>query len=103
VALETSITEALRLEGMAREVVRHVQQARKDAGLEMEDRITLFLHTETPELRKAIETHRAYIAAETLTVEWASQPLGDGAHRATVKVDGQPLTIELRKTLAQQD
>jgi isoleucyl-tRNA synthetase len=82
---------------MAREVVRHIQQARKDAGLEMEDRITLYLHTEAPDLRKAIETHRDYIAAETLVAEWASQPLGAGAHRATVKVDGQPLTIELRK------
>ncbi|MCI0460316.1 MAG: DUF5915 domain-containing protein, partial [Gemmataceae bacterium] len=100
VLVDTRITEALRLEGMAREVVRHVQQARKDAGLEMEDRIILYLYTEAPDLSKAIETHRDYIAAETLVAEWASQPLGAGAHRANVKVDGQLLTIELRKLVA---
>jgi isoleucyl-tRNA synthetase len=97
VALDARITEELAQEGMAREVVRFVQQARKGAGLEMEDRIVLYLGTDAERLRKAIETHRSYIGNETLVGEWASQPLGEGAHRADVKVDGQPLTIELRK------
>jgi isoleucyl-tRNA synthetase len=97
VALDARVTEELALEGMAREVVRHVQQARKDAGLEMEDRIVLYLHTDAERLKKAIETHRDYIRTETLVGEWASQPLGEGAYRADVKVDGQPLRIELRK------
>jgi isoleucyl-tRNA synthetase len=98
VAIDTRITEALKQEGMAREVVRHVQNARKDAGLEMEDRIVLYLGTEAPALRQAIEAHRCYIANETLTAEWLAQPLpGEGVYRVNVKVDGQPLTIELRK------
>src|SRR5262249_31064908 len=84
VALDARVTEELALEGMAREVVRHVQQARKDAGLEMEDRITLYLHTDAERLKKAIEAHRAYIAAETLVGEWAAQPLGEAAYRADV-------------------
>jgi isoleucyl-tRNA synthetase len=100
VALDTRITEALALEGMAREVVRHVQQARKDAGLEMEDRIVLHLCSNADRLLNAIEAHRAYLALETLVGEWAAQPLGEGAHRADVKVDGQPLQIELRKMTA---
>jgi isoleucyl-tRNA synthetase len=83
---------------MAREVVRHVQQARKDAGLEMEDRIVLYLHTDAERLQKAIAAHRTNIAEETLVGEWAAQPLGEGAYRADVKVDGQLLRIELRKT-----
>jgi isoleucyl-tRNA synthetase len=98
IALDTRITEALSLEGTARDLVRHVQEQRKEAGLQMEDRIVLYLGTESEKLRQAITAHRDYIAAETLTVEWSSQPLtGSGVHRVTVKVDGQPLTIELRR------
>jgi isoleucyl-tRNA synthetase len=82
---------------MAREVVRHVQNARREAGLEMEDRIVLYLHTESAALRQAIETHKAYIMSETLATECATKPLGGEAYRVEVKVDGQPLTIELRK------
>jgi isoleucyl-tRNA synthetase len=98
IALDTRITEELADEGTARDVVRHVQDQRKEAGLEMEDRIVLYLGAESEKLRRAIAKHRDYIAAETLTVEWSSQPLtGADVHRATVKVDGQPLTVELKK------
>jgi isoleucyl-tRNA synthetase len=97
-SLDARITEDLALEGMAREVVRHVQNARKDANLEMEDRIVLYLKTESPELQKAIETHKTYICNETLAVELISTPLhGEGVFTATVKVDGQPLIIALRR------
>jgi isoleucyl-tRNA synthetase len=97
VALDTRVTEELALEGMAREVVRHVQQARKDAGLEMEDRITLYLHTEDATLAKAIAAHRDYIAAETLVARWSDRPLGAAAYRTQVKVEGKALDIELTK------
>ena len=63
----------------------------------MEDRIVLHLGTESAGLRQAIEAHIAYIRAETLTVQWSSQPLDGRAYKVTVKVDGQALTIELRK------
>ena len=71
VLVDTRITEELALDGMAREVVRHVQELRKTADLKMEDRIVLYLGTDGAELKKAIETHRDYIAAETLTAQWA--------------------------------
>src|SRR5262249_10931317 len=64
--LDTRLTEALELEGLAREVVRHVQNGRKDADLEMQDRIILALRTESETLRRAIDAHRDYIAQETL-------------------------------------
>src|SRR5262249_30236415 len=70
VALDARVTEELAREGMAREVVRHVQQARKDAGLEMEDRIVLHLHTDAEKLKKAVAVYRAYLAGETLVGEW---------------------------------
>ena len=50
--LDTRITEELSHEGMARDVVRHVQDARKEAGLEMEDRIILYLGTESEKLQR---------------------------------------------------
>jgi isoleucyl-tRNA synthetase len=96
IALDTRITPELAREGMARDIVRQVQDQRKIAGLEMEDRIILFLGTDSPKLKEAIETHRATIAAETLTQQWADTPLA-GAHSATVKIDGQALTIALKK------
>ena len=96
-ALDTRITEALAQEGMAREVIRHVQSARKDADLQMEDRIVLHLGTESPALAKAIAAHRDYIAAETLVAEWSEKPLEGEAYRTTVKVEGQVLHIALRK------
>src|SRR5262249_47624136 len=98
VLIDARITPELRREGMARDVIRQVQQLRKDANLEMEDRIVLYLHTESAELRQAIEAHRDYIAGETLTVQWSAAPLGAGAATANGKVEGQALTIQLRKS-----
>lgn len=96
-ALDTRITEALAQDGMAREVIRHVQNARKEAELQMEDRIVLFLGTDSPALQKAIEAHRDYIASETLVARWSPTPLEGEAYRTTVKVEGQALKIELRR------
>lgn len=96
IAVDTRITEELAQEGMARDVVRQIQDLRKKANLEMEDRITLFLATDSARLKQAIEVHRGYIAAETLTTQWAGSSIGNG-NQASVKVDGQPLTIELSK------
>jgi hypothetical protein len=56
--------------------------------------------TESPELRGAVERHKPYISAETLAVEWASVPLDGDSHAISVKVDGYPLTIQLRKVIA---
>jgi isoleucyl-tRNA synthetase len=97
VLVDTRITEELAREGMAREVVRHVQNTRKDANLEMEDRIVLSLQTQAAALKQAIEAHKEYIASETLAISLTNEPLGGNVHRAEVKVDGQALTIQLRK------
>jgi isoleucyl-tRNA synthetase len=97
VAADARLTEELKREGMARDVVRQVQELRKSAGLEMDDRIVLHLGTESAALKKAVEAHQKYIAEETLAVELSPRPLGGGAARADVKVDGQPLAIELRR------
>jgi isoleucyl-tRNA synthetase len=97
VALDVRITEELAREGMARDVVRQVQELRKSAKLELEDRIALHLRTDSETLEKAIEAHKAYIAGETLATQWIHEPLNGDSHSASVKVDGQPLTVQLRK------
>jgi isoleucyl-tRNA synthetase len=103
VLIDTRVTPELAREGMARDVIRYVQNTRKEANLEMEDRIALWLDTSSAPLREAIDAHRDYICGETLTVQWATAPLNGQAHRANVKVEGQPLTIELSRAPADRD
>jgi hypothetical protein len=69
----------------------------RTAGLDVADKIALFLGTESDTLKAAIAAHRPTIASETQAVQWADAPLNGDAHTAAVKVDGQPLTIALRK------
>ena len=66
VVYDLNITPELKREGLMREIVRHVQSARKKAGLQVDDRIILQLITNDDQLRQAINEHRATIAAETL-------------------------------------
>jgi len=93
-AIDTEITPELKREGLAREVVRFVQNARKDAGLNVDDRINLTLTTDDEELTAAIAEHDTTIREETLAVE--GQPTGD-VYETDVKVDGVQLHIVLAK------
>jgi isoleucyl-tRNA synthetase len=67
-ALVTELTPELVREGLAREFVRRVQELRKQADLEVADRIKLYV-TATPGLKEAIQAYQEYVTAETLTVE----------------------------------
>ncbi len=96
VLLDVRISEELALAGLARDVVRRVNEERKNARLQMEDRIELWLETSSEQLRRAVEANREYIAAETLVGRWAEQPPADG-RRAAVKIDAHALAIVLRK------
>ena len=80
VALELELDDELRREGLAREVVRAVQEARKQAGLEVSDRIALELGGDD-ELLDAAREHEAYIAGETLatSVGYAADGAGEKA------------------------
>src|SRR5262249_10993322 len=70
VAVDVRITPELARAGLAREVVRRVNDERKNAGLDLEDRIELYLGTSSDALREAIREHRDYIAGETLVGRW---------------------------------
>jgi isoleucyl-tRNA synthetase len=86
VALNLELTEDLRLEGLAREVVHAIQAARKDAGLNVEDRIALTLGGDDA-LLEAVRTHADYVTGETLAVSMSFNG-GD-----PVTVDGRELLI----------
>lgn len=95
VELDTNITPELRREGLMREVIRHVQSARKGAGLNIDDRIQLSLAVDDEELQKAIEEHAETIKQETLA-DNISEATYD--HTATVKVEGVEMRLSLVKT-----
>ena len=65
VLLNTAVTKELADEGIARDAVRHIQQARKDAGLDVSDRISLKLVADS-ESQRALDEHRDFVARETL-------------------------------------
>ena len=95
VTLDTKITPKLRREGMVREVVRNVQSARKNAGLNVDDHIRLSLSTTDDELRTAVTEHRETIAAETLADELVFDQ--GFSYESACSVENAPLTISLEK------
>lgn len=95
VKLDFTLTPALKREGMIRETIRFVQNTRKDASLNVDDRITLALSTDDKELQKAFIEHKALIEAETLaTFGKLEESL---VTKKEVSVDGKKLEIALAK------
>jgi isoleucyl-tRNA synthetase len=96
VALDTAITPELKLEGLAREVVRRVQELRKQADYDLTDRITVTYRTEG-ELAAALETHGSDIADEVLAdeIKAVEAPSGDGLLED--QVDGCALTLAVTR------
>jgi isoleucyl-tRNA synthetase len=84
IALDTTVTDDLEVEGRARDLVRLVQQARRDADLHVSDRISLTVEAPAPWI-EALERHRDLVAGETLATEVESIETGrDGEPRITV-------------------
>jgi isoleucyl-tRNA synthetase len=94
VALDVELDDVLRAEGRARDIVRAVQVARQDAGLQISDRILLTLDGD-PVLLDAARAHQDYIAGETLATTVAYDRLDGGAE--PVLVDGRPLQIAVSR------
>lgn len=92
VALDTRIDDALRSEGWARDFVSKVQQARRQRGLEVSDRIKLRWSTESDDLAAAIDAHQEYIHAEVLAV--ADERAGNHDGSAEV-IDGMEVWVSV--------
>jgi isoleucyl-tRNA synthetase len=94
VVIDETITPALRREGLMREVIRHVQSARKNAGLQVDDRIALRLESDDEELKQAISDNMGTIETETLALpQGAAQ---QDMYSEEVKIEGKKLTIHLK-------
>ena len=90
IEISKHLTPELKREGLMREVIRHVQSARKKAGLQVDDRIILQLTTNDEQLRQAIDEHAEAIATETLAVFGEVHD-----NQSTATVEGAKLEIAL--------
>ena len=95
VALNTKITEDLKLEGFARELVRRLQNLRKEIGLEIEDRIELNYATKDKDLLLAIEKHQNYITSELLALKIAKELVDSDAY--VLKIKGREFQVQIKK------
>ncbi len=95
VVLSTELTEALIQEGLARELVRVIQDRRKETDCEFTDRIMVGIETDSADLRAAIEQFRDYIAGETLAVELLLQELA-GIEPLNTKVGDDTLKLYVK-------
>ena len=96
VEISKHLTPELKREGLMREVIRHVQSARKKAGLQVDDRIELNIASSDAEITQAVDIFADTIKAETLAVKLGSAA-ADDMEKYDVKVDGKPVEIYLKK------
>jgi isoleucyl-tRNA synthetase len=95
IALDTRVTPELAAEGAARDVVRVVQQARRDAGLSVSDRIRLVIGADGA-LAGAVRAHSGFVAEETLAVSLDVRPAGEVGGEPQPAGDGL-VTVALTK------
>jgi isoleucyl-tRNA synthetase len=95
VALNTTLTPDLRMEGTARDLVRYTQDARKSAGLEISDRITLYLEENgtATSLHEVVARWSDYIKAETLASELVTGAAPVGAYTEKVELESSKVTL----------
>lgn len=94
--LDTTVTPELKREGIMREVVRNVQNARKKAGLDVDDRIELALSTDDVETAEAVAEHQDIIKSETLAKTLHTRPT-ELEYSEQARIDGSTLNISIKK------
>ncbi len=96
VAMDTSITPQLAMEGLARELVHRIQNLRRDAGFELTDHIKVF-YQGSPQVREAMEQFAEYVCQETLADALVEGAPEEGSHQTQQKLEGQPLTLAVKR------
>ena len=96
VALDITLTDELRAEGVARELINRIQNLRKDSGFEVTDRIRVAIERKAA-VADAVERHADYIAQQTLAVEVATADAPAGETVAECEVDDESLRIALTR------
>ena len=95
VVYDLTITPELKSEGLMREIVRHVQSARKQAGLQIDDRIVLSISSDDSEISQAVNAFADVIKSETLAVELNS--VINESEKYDAKIEGKLVEISLKK------
>ena len=95
VVYDLTITPELKREGLMREIVRHVQSARKQAGLQIDDRIILNISSDDSEIYQAIDAFADVIKSETLAVELNS--VVNESEKYDAKIEGKLVEVSLKK------
>ena len=95
VVYDLTITPELKREGLMREIVRHVQSARKQAGLQIDDRIVLSISSDDSEISQAVDAFADVIKSETLAVGLNSA--ADESEKYDAKIEGKLVEISLKK------
>jgi isoleucyl-tRNA synthetase len=96
VALDTTIDEALRIEGLARELVNRIQRLRRELGLDVSDRIRLAVGG-GEDLRRVMVEHGGWVAGETLAVAHDFVGPANGAQGRAVDLDGVQASITIER------
>ncbi|HHY14211.1 MAG TPA: class I tRNA ligase family protein, partial [Thermoanaerobacterales bacterium] len=96
VALDTEITEELEFEGIARELISKIQNLRKEAGFEVENRIRLYYHGDE-KIGDAINKFRDMIASETLSVDVENKKSVSGSYSKNMDINGHEVTIGVKR------
>ncbi len=94
VAVSVTLTEELVQEGLARELVRRIQNLRKDAGFRIEDKIVTY-YQGNADLTKVMRDHAEYIGQETLSVEIVEGEAPQDAHGGEFKINGRDIALQL--------
>jgi isoleucyl-tRNA synthetase len=97
VALDLEPDQELRNEGLARELVRAIQELRKATGLEVADRIALGVEA-TPATQAALQPHLAFVAKEVLAVVVRGEPVEEASGAAELDLDGSSVRVTLRRS-----
>ncbi len=93
VILDLTITEDLKTEGIARDLVRAIQQSRKDANLQITDRISLNVNTESEGVKTAVDNFGNYISEQTLAVSVDVGGADNQNYKFEQEIDGDKVLI----------
>jgi len=94
ILVDTSLTDELKAEGLSRDLIRLIQNARKNAGFNVDDRIHLRLETSSQEVNQTVERFKETIFSETLAT---GELTGKGEHAETAKIAGHEVEIHLKR------
>jgi isoleucyl-tRNA synthetase len=99
ISLDLKLTPGLKQEGIMREIIRNVQQARKAAGLQVDDRIDLHLHSDDADVAAAYSNAELHETIKQETLATTLNHLSPEAYVTTAKVEGSALEIKLAKAV----